>query len=239
MLQGRSGLTCNHPGEPIALSVELWKGDESMLHPALLDFGVPWNYVSVLFAQTLGTGASLSVQPTGIRLETGTGTGSYATTQRVSEIKAAAGKRLLVAGRFLLSTLTQANLWFGAWETDGDPINGILAGFDGVFIERNPSTSAIRGRRIKDDNGTSRDNTTADLVTLTEDVFVDVAVLVLEDDAVQFLALRSDGAWAEQIIDTYVPVGANLRPSVAVQKSSSGGDAIQCDVWSFFVHEEI
>jgi hypothetical protein len=212
-----------------------------MLHPARLDFGKPWNYVSADYTESWGTnGSAPTVQVNGIRLAAGASAGGYSTTQRLSELKPAAGKKFLVAGRFLLSTLTNANLWFGAWQTEGDPINITTpSSFDAVFIEKtSPTATGIRGRRIKIDGGTVRDDTTANLVTLTADTFVDVAVLFLEDDAVQFLALRSDGAWSQKIIDTYIPTTI-LRPSVAVQRSALGVSSLNCDVRSFFAHEEM
>jgi hypothetical protein len=209
-----------------------------MLHPALLDFGEPWNYVSALYTESSGNGGS---NPTavgnGIRLATGVSAGGYSTTQRISEIQAVAGKRLLVAGRFQLNNLTNSNLWLGAWETNGNPLGSLP--LNGVFIQK-PATSpsVIRGRRRMFDGTTQYDDTTANLLTPTANTFVDVAVLILGTSSVQFLVLRSDGAWTEAIISSSIPT-VILRPAVAVQLSVAGASGINCDVRSFFVHEEI
>jgi predicted amidohydrolase len=88
------------------------------------------------------------------------------------------------------------------------------------------------------DGSSPRDNTTPDRGTLSAGTFVDVTVLFLEDDAVQFLALRSDGACADEIITTNIPTGVPLPPSLAIQRPDAGR-SINCDVRRFFVHEEV
>jgi hypothetical protein len=81
-----------------------------MLDPGLLDFGEAFTYVSALFTEG---GTAPIAHANGIRLATGTSSGGYSTTQRLSDITPAAGKRLLVAGRFKLNNLSDANLWLG------------------------------------------------------------------------------------------------------------------------------
>lgn len=198
------------------------------LHPALLDFGEPWTYVAALFDANSGSGGSVD-GPTseGVKLTAGTTNGGYATLQMLQTVTPASGKTILVAGRVSISSLTNSNLWFGLWSTDGDPITAFSG--DALIIEKD--SSAIQGKKVVSGSGSATD----DLRTISAASFVDVAVLVLGVATVQFLAKDANGAWIEEVLTT-VPATA-MRPSVAVQNAGAAS-SIFTYVRSFFEHEE-
>jgi hypothetical protein len=102
----------------------------------------------------------------------------------------------------------------GLWPTEGDPFTNRPQ--NGVFFAC--ASLQFKGTAIVSGSAVS----TGTLLTVTDGVFYDVAILIHAIGPIEFLVFDQYGAWRSTVIENHVPQQA-MRLSFSVQRFSTLG----------------